>query len=239
MNNDQLDNLNQLFKETSLNNNHDINYIDLSIFNINELSETINHTLYYNTSFNPLILLTKDVINDIHMLTCVNQVTNNLYNFVLSKCALIQTIDNVIILYYPLKENIDDDINYNHLSIYYVGEVLYNLRLHKSLSNFQIENIHSDIINQINTFVHNNKYNIITSYQYVNTIIQFNNKTSIELIPYYFILWIYFLMKIRQDYLHNANIIDFDEQIIDRDVICNIYKKLQINLQIIFDEIKK
>ncbi len=205
----------------TINNNFDVNYTDLTVYNIDELSESINkYNLFYNTENNRIILLTSDVKNDI---------TNSIFN-TLNKCSILKTNDNVFIIYYPIKNNIDNNMLYNHLNIYQVGEVLYNLRLNNLSEYITNLSIINDFINyqiKIN--------NIVTTMQYLNTYITINNIN----IHYGFILWLYFLMKLRQDYINYYKIIDFDEKIIDCDIICNIYQKLYININKINKEINK
>jgi len=221
---------------TNDNNIYDINYIDLNLYSNKLLSESIvKYNLFYNKSNSNIILLTKDIINDIYMLPCINKSTNTLYNYVLSKCSILKTNDNVYILYYPLKQNYDDSINYNHLSIYYVGEILYNLRLNNDLSDYMIDNKFSSIIEQINSFIQYNTNNIISTITFLNSYI----KIIDENIPYGFILWLYFLMKIRIDYINYYRITDFDEKIIECETIYRFYKKLQINISNINKEVIK
>lgn len=214
-----------------------INEIDFEKYQPEQLYQSIiNYNIYHNTSCQKIVLLTKDVINNIYMLPCINKSTNTIYNFVLSKCSVLKTNDNVYIIYYPLKDNFDTIQTFNHLQVYQVGEVLYNLRLN-NINDFIIQSMFTTIIDQVYEFVDKqielNK--CITTTEYLNTtikILDFN-------IPYGFILWLYFLMKLRKDYYIENKIDDLDEQIIENDVICKIFLKLYNYLPIISNEVNK
>ena len=244
MNNNELDLLNDSFNNISLQstkNKFDINYVDLSLYSIDELSESIiKYNLFYNINNQNIILLTKDIINDINMIPYNSIQLDVLYNKILSNCSILKTNDNVLILYYPLKNNIDNSLNYNHLYIYQVGEVLYNLRIN-NFNEFMINKSNDILLNQINKFIKNNYSNIISTSKFLNTIIhisEINHLVYPQLntnIPYGFILWLYFLMKIRQDYLNYYKVINFDEKIIECETIINIFNKLYY----CFDKINK
>ena len=112
---------------------------------------------------------------------------------------------------------------FNHLQLYQVGEVLYNLRLN-NVNDYMIQTIFTSIIEQIYEFIDNQikLNNVITTTEFLNTNIKILNYN----IPYGFILWLYFLMKLRKDYFIENKIEDLDEQIIENDVICRIFLKL-------------
>ena len=223
--------LNKRIKDFNINEN------DFEKYQPEQLYQSIiNYNIYHNTSCQKIVLLTKDVINNIYMLPCINKSTNAIYNFVLSKCSVLKTNDNVYIIYYPLKDNFDTIQTFNHLQVYQVGEVLYNLRLN-NINDFMIQSMFTTIIDQVYEFVDKqielNK--CITTTEYLNTtikILDFN-------IPYGFILWLYFLMKLRKDYYIENKIDDLDEQIIENDVICKIFLKLYNYLPIISNEVNK
>ena len=234
---EELCNLTSNITLNKINKNFNINEIDLEKYQPEELYQSIEYyNIFKNTSYQKIVLLTKDVINDIYMLPCINKSTNTIYNFVLSKCSVLKTNDNVYIIYYPLTNNFDTMQTFNHLQIYQVGEVLYNLRLN-NLSNFMIQTMFTSIIKQIYDFVDKQIEinNIITTTQFLNTNINILNFN----IPYGFILWIYFLMKLRKDYINVNKIDDLDEQIIENDVICRIFLKLYNHLSVISNDVNK
>lgn len=214
-----------------------INEIDFEKYQPEELYQSIiNYNVFRNTAYQKIVLLTKDVINSIYMLPCINKSTNTIYNFVLSKCAVLKTNDNVYIIYYPLNDNFDTMQTFNHLQIYQVGEVLYNLRLN-NINDFMIQTMFTTIIVQVYEFVDQQiKLNkCITTTEYLNTTIKILNYE----IPYGFILWLYFLMKLRKDFYIENKIDDLDEQIIENDVICIIFVKLYNYLPAISKEVNK
>lgn len=234
---EELCNLTDNLTLDKINKNFNLNEVDLEKYKSEELCKSIiNYNMYKNTTYKKMVLLTKDVINSIYMLPCINKTTNTIYNFVLSKCSVLKTNDNVYIIYYPLKDNFDTMQTFNHLQVYQVGEVLYNLRLN-NLSNFMIQTMFTSILDQVYEFVDNQikLNNIITTTKYLNT----NIKISTYNILYGFILWLYFLMKLRKEYFISNKIDDLDEQIIENDVICRIYLKLYNYLPIISIEVNK
>ena len=104
-----------------INKEFDINNEELEKYNSEELCQSIeNYNIFVNSYCQKIVLLTKDVINDIYMLPCINKSTNTIYNFVLSKCSVLKTNDNVFIIYYPLKDNTDTIYTFNHLQVYQV-----------------------------------------------------------------------------------------------------------------------
>lgn len=214
-----------------------INEIDFEKYQPEELYQSIiNYNVFKNTAYQKIVLLTKDVINSIYMLPCINNSTNTIYNFVLSKCSVLKTNDNVYIIYYPIKDNYDTMQTFNHLQVYQVGEVLYKLRLN-NINDFMIQTMFTTIIDQVYEFVEQQiKLNkIITTTEYLNTTIKILNYN----IPYGFILWLYFLMKLRKDYYIENKIDVLDEQIIENDVICRIFLKLYNYLPVISKEVNK
>jgi len=234
---EELCNLTDNLTLDKLNKNFNLNEVDLEKYKSEELCKSIiNYNMYKNTTYKKIVLLTKDVINSIYMLPCINKTTNTIYNFVLSKCSVLKTNDNVYIIYYPLKDNFDTIQTFNHLQVYQVGEVLYNLRLN-NLSDFMIQTMFTSILDQVYEFVDNQikLNNIITTTEYLNT----NIKILTYNIPYGFILWLYFLMKLRKEYFISNKIDDLDEQIIENDVICRIYLKLYNYLPVISIEVNK
>lgn len=218
-------------------NNFNINEVDLDNYLSKDLCQSINnYNMFYNTEYKKIVLLTKEVINDIYMLPCINKSTHAIYNFVLNKCSVLKTNDNVYIIYYLIKDNFDNIDTFNHLQVYPIGEVLYNLRIN-NLSDFMIQSMFTSIIDQIYDFIDKqielNK--VITTTNFLNTtiyILGFN-------IPYGFILWLYFLMKLRKEYNNENKIEDLDEQIIENDVICRIYLKLYNYLPVISQDVNK
>ena len=235
-----IDDLCNLTNNVSLNNrdkNFNLNEIDLEKYKPEELCQSIiNYNIFKNTEYQKIVLLTKDVINNIYMLPCINKSTNTIYNFVLSKCSVLKTSDNVYIVYYPLKDNFDTMYTFNHLQVYQVGEVLYNLRIN-NLNDFMIQTMFTTIIDQVYEFVDKQieLNSIITTTNFLNS----NIKILDYNIPYGFILWLYFLMKLRKDYFIENKIEDLDEQIIENDVICRIFLKLYNYLHVISKDVNK
>lgn len=233
-----IDELCNLADNVSLNKrdkNFNLNDIDLEKYQPEELYQSItNYNIFKNTQYQKIVLLTKDVINNIYMLPCINKSTNTIYNFVLSKCSVLKTNDNVYIIYYPLTDNFDTMQTFNHLQVYQVGEVLYNLRLN-NLNDFMIQTMFTSILDQVYEFVDKQieLNNFITTSEFLNT----NIKILDYNIPYGFILWLYFLMKLRKDYFIENKIDDLDEQIIENDVICRIFLKLYNYLPVISNDV--
>lgn len=208
-----------------------INQINISLIDIN-LSDSIQKIdLFYNTSTQPLILLTRNVLDDIIKITTPEE----LNKYLISRCSILQTKDNCYILYYPIIDNNGYNIQ-THSLIYNIGEVIFNLRMN-NYKYFMIPIMNTFIFNQIYEYVMYNIKNIT----YYKTIEFINNSIRIKniCVQYGFILWCYFLMKIKQEYEKINGIIEFKDKILEVDTIYNIYFKLMSSIIKINNDIYK
>lgn len=210
----------------------DLNQINISSLDKKDLSDSIQKIdLFYNTSKEPLILLTKDVLNDI-----IKIITPDELNKYLSlRCSILQTKDNCYIIYYPIMDNNGYNIQ-THSLIYNIGEVMVNLRMN-NYRHFMIPIVNTFIYNQVYEFIMLSIKNI----SYNKTIAFINHSIRIKniCVQYGFILWCYFLMKTKQEYEKMNEIIKFENKILDVDTIYKLFIRLRLISNNIIENVNK
>jgi len=211
--------------------NMDLNKISIYSLNTTDLVNSIQYfDLFYNTSKIPLILLTKNVMNELIKLSSIEE----LNKYLLNNSDVLQTKDNCYIIYNPIINNDGSKVE-THFLLYNVGEVLYNLRI----NNFQNFIIHPNVIiyNYIYDFIMFKIKNI--TYHKTNAFINHSIRIKNIGVQYGFILWCYFLMKTKQEYEKINSITDFNKKILDVNTIYDIYCRLKYNPNDVMTNIKK
>ena len=204
----------------------DINHMYIQSLSKKDLSDSIQKIdLFYNPSKQPLILLTRNVLNDIVKITTPEE----LDKYLTYKCCVLQTQDDCYIIYYPIMDNNGYNIQ-THSLIYNIGEVIFNLRMN---------NYRYFMVPVVNPFIYSQVYEYvllkIKNVTYYKSIEFLNHSIRIKniCVQYGFILWCYFLMKTKQEYERINGIIKFDDKILEVDTIYEIYLRIRLSPQFI------
>ena len=224
--------LNKAFIPNERYQHADINHMYIPSLNKKDLSVSIQKIdLFYNTSKQPLILLTRNVLNDIVNITTPEELDKHLTY----KSCVLQTQDDCYIIYYPIMDNNGYNIQ-THSLIYNIGEVIFNLRMN---------NYRYFMVPIVNPFIYSRVYEYvllkIRNVTYYKSIEFLNHSIRIKniCVQYGFILWCYFLMKTKQEYEKINGIIKFDDKILEVDTIYEIYLRIRLSPRDMLENVQK